>query len=86
MLLYEPPCAFEDSVLKNMLEKQAAMAEQYKPKTIQWNQYHNRPLYGGVLSTDSKLVHIFKVGYGAVGETLITETVPDHIQKTLRVN
>lgn len=85
------PTAFEDCVLSEYIWRQAttqrfsetfANADSLAPTK---HDYVDGPLYFGAPSNDGKLIHLAKVGFGAMGVTVYADTVPREVKRTLGV-
>ena len=72
--------SFEDCILREYIWRQVSLR-----RLADYN-YGNTPLYFGTPSTDGKLIHLAKVGYGAMGLTVYADTVPLEAKETLGVS
>ena len=71
--------SFEDCILREDIWRQVSL------RSLADCNYGNTPLYFGTPSTDGKLIHLAKVGYGAMGLTVYADTVPLAAKETLGV-
>ena len=85
------PTTFEDCVLREYIWRQVTLkrfSETFATADSLGNtsyDYTAVPLYFGTPSTDGKLIHLAKVGFGAMGVTVYADTVPMEAKRTLGV-
>jgi len=70
--------SFEDCGLREYIWRQVSLRKRAG--------YGNTPQYFGTPSTDGKLIHLAKVGYGAMGLTVYADTVPLVAKEALGVS
>jgi len=85
------PTAFEDCVLSEYIWRQATLrrfTDAFANADLLSNTDHDHadmPLYFGTPSTDGKLIHLAKVGFGSMDLAVYADTVPQDVKHTLGV-